>query len=261
MVQAFFSTLQFARHACAAAALIAVTLLGGCLDVENAIKFESNGGVQLTSRMAFDKEMDDVLAYVEYIARLSKNPEAATVSTGLCSAVSVAGAQAPPDIQLTSRQFVEQNRLVCEIRVRAKELSNEAQNLGGLDFFTIEDNASARQKTLRIDFEKLPDLSPFLMVGVMEQFKKSPDLAQNLSNREAFELLERTKKAFKAMTAMTLRNRYVELTVNGRILETDGQFSPDGKSAKLRLTYEELVDILLTPEARKGRKFSVVVAY
>jgi hypothetical protein len=236
-------------------------ILTGCMDMENALRFES-GSVVLTSRFVFDKEMEDVFGYLEYVARLSKNPEAAVLTTGVCASLGVAGASAPEGTTITSRQYKEGDHLVCELRVRAKELSGEAQNIAGLDFFTITDNAKLRQKQLNIDFEKLPDISPFLMAGLTEQAKQNPDFAGSLSNRDMVELLERTKRAMIAATVMAARGRYVDFSVSGaRIVETDGKIAGDGRSAKLRMTYAELAEILLNPEARHNKRFFAVVAY
>jgi hypothetical protein len=249
-------------HRTAIACFLAITaILGGCMDLENTLRLES-GAVTVTSRMVFDKEMEDVFAYIEYVAGISKNPDAAIVSSGLCASLGVAGASAPEGTTITSRQYKEQDRLVCEVRVRTRNLPEELQNLGGLDFFTITENPQLRQKTLVIDFEKLPDLSPFLMAGMVEQIKKNAEFSETVSNKDMVELMGRTKTALIAIATMGARGRYVEFAVTGaRIIETDGKISDDGRSARLRMTYAELVEMLLNPSARRGKKFFVTVAF
>ena len=227
-------------HRAAIACFVAITAILACPWISRArCDFES-GAVTVTSRMMFDKEMEDVFAYIEYIAGISKNPDAAIVSTGLCASLGVAGASAPEGTTITSRQYKEQDRLVCEVRVRTRNLPEELQNLGGLDFFTITENPQLRQKTLVIDFEKLPDLSPFLMAGMVEQMKKNAEFSETVSNKDMVELMGRTKTALIAIATMGVRGRYVEFAVTGaRIIETDGKISDDGRSARLRMTYGE----------------------
>ena len=49
-----------------------------------------DGAIIITSRLSFDKEMQDVVAFAEHLARLNPNPEAAIVAAGLCSALNMA---------------------------------------------------------------------------------------------------------------------------------------------------------------------------
>lgn len=161
-----------------------------------------------------------------------------------------------------SRQFKDNDRVVCEVKLRMREVPPEFRNVGGRDVFTIEDNGVARQKTVRLDFDKLPDPSPDIMQQAIEQLRKAPDFSHDIPNGDVLTLVEKTKKAIIAATTMTLRNRYIDLSVaGGRIVDTDGLISADGRSARLRMTYAELVAVILDAQARKGRKFFVTVAY
>jgi hypothetical protein len=44
-------------------------------------------------------------------------------------------------------------------------------------------------------------------------------------------------------------------------VETSGETAKGGRSVILRMTYAELVDVLLKPKSRTGRRFSAVIAY
>jgi hypothetical protein len=46
-----------------------------------------------------------------------------------------------------------------------------------------------------------------------------------------------------------------------RIVAVEGAAARDATSARFRLTFAELVDLLLRPEARRGRRMAVTVAY
>jgi hypothetical protein len=251
-----------ARRLAVGLGLAAAFCLGGCVDLENTMLFESDGGVTLVSRLVFDKEMEDLTSYVEFLARLSNNRDAVVLTSGVCKAISSSAIRLPPGVQLASRQFKANDHLVCEVRMRTHELPPELRNAAGHEFFTIEDDAAARQKTVRLDFDKLPDPSPDIMRQALEQMRKSPDFSANISNGDLLTLVEKTKKAAIALTQMTLRDRYIELAVaGGRVVDTDGEIAADGRSARIRMTYAELVAALLDPQARKGHKFFVTVAY
>jgi hypothetical protein len=250
------------RHAAPGIALLGALCVGGCLDLENTVHFEGDGGVTLVSRMVFDREMEDVVGYVEYLATLSRNPNTASLGNGVCAGLAHAGDKLSPDVTLTTQQSKENDRLICEIRLHTRELPQPLRDMSSPNFFTVEEDRSTREITLTFDVEKLPDVSGPMLAGVMEQLAKNPDFAGRISDQQSAELLERTKKVILAVTKMSLRGRYVQVSVaGGRILATDGKVSDDGRSATFRMTYAELVETLLQPEARKGRKMFVTLSY
>jgi hypothetical protein len=252
---------RMARRAVRPATVIALAAgLAGCMDTEGKVQFHPDGAVTLTARLVFDKEMEDVFAFAQQMARLSTDPGTAALGAGVCGSVEAAAAGAPPGVALTARQAVEGDRLVCEIQLRAQ--SSPKEELNANDVLIITDGKEPRQKDIRIDFEKLPDLSELFREEFAEQMKQTGAISPDATSRDIEELAERGKKAIVAVTAMFARNRYLEIAVEGeRVVASSSEVAQDGRTVKLRMTYAELVDVLLKPEARKGRKYFAVIAY
>jgi hypothetical protein len=97
----------------------------------------------------------------------------------------------------------------------------------------ISDGTRPRQKDIRLDFEKLRDVSALLTEGFVEQMKQNNTFSPDVTDRDIEELSERMKKAIVAVTAMFARNRYVEIAIEGaQIVETSGETAKDGRSVK-----------------------------
>jgi hypothetical protein len=255
------AALRMVRRAVRPATVVALAAgLAGCLDTESRIQFQPDGAVTVTARLVFDREMEDVVAFIEQMARLSPEPGTAALGGGVCAAVEAGAAGAPPGVAVTARQSVEGNRLVCEIAVRAP--MDPKHEVNAQDVLIISNGQEPRQKDIRIDFEKLPDLSALFTDEFAEQMKQNGTISPDATSRDIEELAERLKKAIVAVTAMFARDRYLEIAIAGeRVVSSNGDVAQDGRSVKLRMTYAELVDVLLKPEARKGRKHFAVIAY
>lgn len=247
-------------------AVVVLVLLGamplaGCYDIEGELRVNADSSGNVILRVAFEREMEHIFAAMEAMAKHSPDANAALFSTGICNGANAAGAQLPPEAQFVARQFVEGDRFVCDFRLRLPTIDPKVANPDGLDIFTFR-AAGPRQWDITLDFEKMPDLSVPMMLGLMEMVNKQTGGSTPLSAPDLIALAEKMKRGSLALTRLGMRNHYIDLRIVApRVLSSQGAYMADATSARFRLSFVEFVDMLLRPEARSGRRFHVVVAY
>lgn len=243
------------------AAGLSCLALAGCLDVEQDIAFQGDGTATITARVAFDREAEEVYAAVEAAARLSGDPTlAAAASGGFCSPGMTQALPGGVPATLEVAKRIEGTRVICEVRKSGVQLTPEMVDPLGLGVVTYA-RRGPRQLDVALDLEKLPDLTPFLMTYLLDELQKRPEV-RNATRAGVYDLTEKIKRAATAMTAMAMRDRYVQLTVSApRIVASTGVSARDAHSARLRLTFAELVDLMTRPEARRGRRFAVTAEH
>lgn len=235
--------------------------LGGCYDIEGELSFNPDASGEAKLRIGLDQETDDVLAFVQMLARYSNDPKAAALSTGVCSQALLV--KAPPDVRRHMRieRYSEDDRLFCEAAMRLPQIDPKVANPDGYGVFTFS-RAGARRWRMELDFERLPDLTPFMMMGMMAQLQKNPKFGDRIRGAEMVEIIEAAKKAYVAVAAITMRGRHVQFTVRApKIVSSSGAVSDDGRAAVFRFSYADLARMMVDPAARAGKRYAVEIEY
>lgn len=241
-------------------AAFATLALAGCLDVEQDVSFNTDGTATVTARLAVDKEMEDVYAAAEALAKLSPDPKLAALAAGVCSQAAIEAAR-PANPNVTARRFLAGDRSICEVRKSAVELSPDKVDPLGLGIMTMT-RTGPREMDIALDLARVPDITPLLMLALVGELQKRPEFQSGVPDSEMTALTEKLKRGVTALTTVAMRNRYVQVTFEApRIVAAEGAVSNDGKRARFRLSYAELADLVLKPEARRGKRYRVAVAY
>lgn len=241
-------------------AALTTLALAGCLDVEQDVSFMPDGTATVTARLAVDKEMEDVYTAVEALAKLSTDPKLAPYAQGVCSPASVAAAR-PGKPPVDARRYIAGNRSVCEVRKSAVELSPDKVDPLGLGIMTMT-RTGPREMDIVLDLSRVPDITPMLMLALLGELQKRPEFERGVPDADMTALTDKLKKGMTALTAVAMRNRYVQVTFEApRILAAEGAATNDGKRARFRLSYAELAELALDPAARRGKRYRVTVAY
>lgn len=212
-------------------------------------------------RLGLDKEMDDLFAFLKTLARFSDDPRAAALSEGVCSQALLA--KAPSDVrhQIRVQKYSENERLFCEVVVRLPQLDPTTANPDGYGMLTFS-RSGPRRWRVELDLDRMPDLTPFMMLGLMAQLQKDPGLAAGLGGPQMEEILASAKKAYVALAAIGMRGRHVQLTIRApKIVSSVGAVSDDGRAAVFRFSYTELAKMMVDATARAGKRYAVEVEY
>lgn len=158
-------------------------------------------------------------------------------------------------------QFVDGDRFVCDLCFRVPNIDPKVANPDGLDIFTFR-AAGPRQWEITLDLDKMPDLSVPMMLGLVEMVNKQTVGSTPLTAPDLVALTEKMKRAALAVTRLGVRNHYIDFRVVApRVVSSQGAYTSDATSARFRLSFVELMDMLLRPAARSGRRFQVVVGH
>jgi hypothetical protein len=108
-----------------------------------------------------------------------------------------------------------------------------------------------------IDTAELIKMGALTQAGALSQPGKPPLSPEVISN-----LADKYAAAMISMNDIIMRGHYVDLAIAGRkIIETNGQVSADGTTARFRMSAEEFMKVLMKGDARQGKKFFAVVEY
>jgi hypothetical protein len=243
------------------AVAVATLALGGCYDIEGELRFNADASGDAKLRIGLDRETDDVLAFVQTLARYSDDPKAAALSTGVCSQALLV--KAPLDVKRNVRiqRYSEDERLFCEAAIRLPQIDPKVTNPDGYGVFSFT-RSGPRRWQIELDFNRMPDLTPFMMMGMMAQLQKNPQFGDRIRGAEMIEIIEAAKKAYVAVTAIAMRGRHVQFTVRApKIVSSVGAISDDGRAAVFRFSYADLARMMVDPSARAGKRYAVEVEY
>ena len=260
------TTPQFAGFGIVLAGSLAALGLSACLDLEAGLAVKPDGMAHVEATARLDPEMQDVFGFVEAVAQI--RPEVAVFTrNGLCPALEFAAAL-NPDVKLNvrSKQGVERDRFFCAFDIEVGGADEILRPLPpdapvsqlGIAKLTRE---GARRVRLEIDLGAIPDFSPQLMEEFARGFLKGVGASGPPPPPDAMERFSRLSKAAAAsVTKLILRDRYLELSVSApRIVQTNGVTS--GQKVSFRWPWTEIVDLALKAEARRGKRYFVVLEY
>lgn len=255
------SQLRPVRAFAVALALVASAFLGGCFDLEAEFRFNPDATGDTVVRMGFDKEMEDVFALVRTVAKYSTSPAVAALSSGVCSPAALAKAPAEIKQRVHLRKYMDGKRLVCESAVHVPVIDPSGPKPDSLGIFSMVQTAPRRWH-LALDFDRVPDLTPFMMMALMQKLQDNPAYNGQIRGDEMMEIVAAAKKADIAFMTMAMRGRQVQLTVKApRIVSSVGATSADATSVVFRMGYDELTRLLLDKDARHGKRYEVEVEY
>lgn len=255
------SQLRPVRALAVTLALVASAFLGGCFDLEAEFRFNPDATGDTTLRIGFDKEMEDVFALARTVAKFSDQPAVAVLSSGVCSSAALAKAPAEVKRRVHVRKYMEGQRLICETAVHVPVIDSSGPNPDSLGIFSMVQTAPRRWH-LSLDFDRVPDLTPFMMMGLMQQLQKHPEYGEQVRGAEMMEIVAAAKRANIALMTMAMRGRQIQLTVKApRIVSSVGATSADAGSVVFRIGYAELARLLLDEDARRGKRYEVEVEY
>jgi hypothetical protein len=235
--------------------------LAGCFDIEAEVQFNPNETGDMKVRLGFDREMGDVLDFVQTLAKFSDNPAAAVFSSGVCSQAALV--QAPAEVQRHARvrQYMVGNQLYCEASVHLPQIEVQMPNPDGYGMFSFE-RTGPRRWRIALDLERLPDLTPFMMMGMMATLESDPRFGARIRGAEAMEIVAGAKKANVALMAMLMRGRHIKYTIRApRIVSSIGAFERGDQAVVFRFKFDELMEMVMDETARQGKVYAVEVAY
>lgn len=249
------------RVAALSLVLASGAMLAGCFDIEAEMTFNPNESGDVKVRLGFDKEMGHVLDFLQTLAKYSDEPGFAVLSTGVCSQAALV--KAPPDVRRHTRirRYAVDSQLYCEVAVHVPKIDPKQPNPDGYGIFSFERTGPNRFR-ITLNLERIPDLTPFMMMGMMAQLQKNPQFGSRIRGAEMMEILEAAKKANVALTAMAMRGRHIQFTVRApRIVSSSGAYEEDERSVTFRFRFAELTAMGMHTEARQGKVYAVEVAY
>jgi len=258
LLQAILSSVRLVSLAAVLAATLA---LGGCYDIESEVRFNPNASGDAKVRIGFDSEANELFALIRTLAQFSDDPKAAVLSAGVCSQALLI--KAPPDVKRHTRiqQYSEDDRLYCKVAMHLPQLDPKLPNPDGYGILTFT-RSGPRRWQIELDLDRMPDLTPFLMLAMMSELRKNPSFGDRIRGAEMNEIIAAAKKAYIALTAIAMRGRHVQLTIRApKIVSSVGAVSDDGRAAVFRFSYTEIAKMMVDPTARAGKRYAVEVEY
>jgi hypothetical protein len=243
------------------AVAVAAVLLAGCYDLDIKIEVDAQGQAKGGVTLGFDPEMQDVFKVIEYFAKNDTDEKARLIDAGLCNAFRPDNPHLPMPLQFTSRQYAADGKFFCALEstqtVKVAEI-NPMMTLGVLNV----DSAKPRELALNFNLERLPDLTPFLGIGIMSELQKRQTAGQLKPGADPDEAVRVLTRAMIASNAIAMRGRKVRLAVTGqRVVATNGIRSADGRTATFEFSADEFARMILDKDARAGKKYSLTLAY
>ena len=259
------------RCARAAAMGLAAVTLAGCYDMEYKLSIRDSGVTAVDIDLRSDAEMAELFGVAEAFAEMT--PQTAALKDGLCNAVPQLAGLNPAAVtyNVRGKQGMEPgqgsaSQFFCTVGA-------DVGTIGKLSELAMQDPTGAisvkesgpRRYAVTIDLAAVPaiDTSELIKMGLLAQSSQltgpgrdplKPEVISNLADKGVAALL--------SINRIIMRGHYVTLAISGRkIIETNGQVSPDGTTARFRMTAEEFMNVLMKGDARQGKKFTAVVEY
>lgn len=252
---------------------LAAVTLAGCYDMEYKLSIRDSGVTAVDVDLRSDAQMADLFAVAEAFAEMG--PQTAALKDGLCNAVPQLAGMNPAAVtyNVRGKQGVDRGgqggtdgKFFCAVGA-------DVGTIGKLAELSMQDptgavsvkEAGPQRYAVTIDLAAIPaiDTSELIKMGLLAQSGQltgpgreplKPEVISNLADKGVAALL--------SLNRIIMRGHYVSLAISGRkIIETNGEISPDGKTARFRLTAEEFLNMLMKGDARQGKKFSAVVEY
>jgi hypothetical protein len=213
--------------------------------------------------------MADVFSFVEAFAELG--PQTEPLKKGVCNAVAEIAASNPAaqPYNLRGKQGLTgqgEGQFFCTVGADVGTITKMAELAAQDPTGAVKvAEVGPRRYSVTLDLGALPpmDTAELIKMGALTQAgalaqpgqpPPSPEVISNLADKSVAALV--------SMNNIIMRGHYVDLAIAGRkIIETNGQVSPDGTTARFRMSAEEFMNILMKGEARQGKKFFAVVEY
>jgi hypothetical protein len=261
--------IRCARLAIALCLALAPLALAGCYDMEYKLSIRDDGTTAVDIDLRSDADMAEIFGIFEAFSELG--PQAAALKDGVCNAMPQLAALNPAaqTYNLRGKQGLstgEGGKFFCTIGA-------DVGTIGKLAELATQDPTGAvvvkesgpKTYTVTIDLSAVPaiDTAEVIKMGLLAQSGQLAGPGRDPPRPEVIsDIADKSVAALLSINRIIMRGRHVDLAISGRrIVETNGQVSPDGKTARFRLTAEEFMGILMKGDARQGKKFHAVVEY